>query len=210
MIFECKEFPRNIYLFQFDRPRLLAQTFLRFQEYYESPVFKGKIFTVEQFNEWYKGINESDYVDDWSGFNLNDTVFTPFLEGKFNPLSEEEKMLLSKVAVLKKPFYVIGALKGDTGTILHETAHALFYLNEEYRREVKKILREINTKRIENFLEEKGYDQSVMTDEVNAYLLFDGDLLEDEGVTKSEETEEVQQKLHALFERNFDVKLLEN
>jgi hypothetical protein len=210
MIAEWKALPGNIYLFTFERPRLLAQTFLRFQEYYESPVFKGKIFTLNEFNEWYGGIRNTEYVDDWSGFNVPDKAFDAFIAGKFDPLSVEENTLLSKVATLKKPFYVIGAIKGDTGTILHETAHALFYLSELYRREVRKILKGFNTKRIESFLEEKGYDHSVMLDEVNAYLLFDGDLLEDEGIINPAETEEIQKNLHALFEHNFDVKLLEN
>ena len=31
----------------------LASAFLRFQEHYESPKFRGEIFSLEEFMDWY-------------------------------------------------------------------------------------------------------------------------------------------------------------
>jgi len=43
----------NIYLVIAPSQYILAATFMRFQEYHESPEFKGRIFTVEEYMDWY-------------------------------------------------------------------------------------------------------------------------------------------------------------
>ena len=71
-----------IYHVSFPNQYLLAATFLRFQEHYESPKFRGRIFDWEEFMDWYaeqKG--KFSYLQDWSGFNLPSPVFEPFRSG---------------------------------------------------------------------------------------------------------------------------------
>src|SRR5262245_26903475 len=85
-----------IYLLVFETQYELASTFLRFQEHYESPKFRKKIFSLEEFMDWYGQENKGkfSYFKDWAGFNIPSTEFEPFLEGKFDPLLEKEKRLM--------------------------------------------------------------------------------------------------------------------
>lgn len=51
----------------------LAMTFLRMQEWYESPKFHHKKFTLEEYMRWYAkayGKGAFTYPRDWSGFNV--------------------------------------------------------------------------------------------------------------------------------------------
>jgi hypothetical protein len=89
-----KILPYNIHLLVFDNQYDLASTFLRFQEHYESPEFAGKVFTLDEYKNWY--INHSPraskdgvftYYEDWNGFNIPSKILKPFYGGKFSPLS---------------------------------------------------------------------------------------------------------------------------
>ena len=82
----------GIYLLRFKTQYELTSTFLRVQEHYESPQFHGRIFTLEQYMDWYVARYGSfSYYQDWSGFNVPSTAFQPFYDGKFDPLTEKEK-----------------------------------------------------------------------------------------------------------------------
>jgi len=91
----------RIHLLIFPTQRDVTLTLLRFQEHYESPKFRGKIFSLEEFKRWYvanspNGIKtgEFTYYTDWNGFNIPSYVLQPFRDGKFNPLSEQERKFL--------------------------------------------------------------------------------------------------------------------
>src|SRR5580704_15894322 len=100
---------KGIYLLCFKTQYELAATFLRVQEYYESPRFSGRIFSLEQFMDWYaERFGNFTYYQDWTGFNVPSTALRPFYDGRFDPLSEKEKRLLRLFKGLRKPFYVIG------------------------------------------------------------------------------------------------------
>ena len=43
----------GIYLLEFDTQYALTSTLLRFEESYESPEYKGNIFTLSEFKRWY-------------------------------------------------------------------------------------------------------------------------------------------------------------
>ena len=60
----------GIYLLRFETQYEVTSTFLRVQEHYESPQFHGRIFTLEQYMDWYVAENGAfTYFQDWSGFN---------------------------------------------------------------------------------------------------------------------------------------------
>ncbi|MDB5254555.1 MAG: hypothetical protein JWL80_621, partial [Parcubacteria group bacterium] len=104
-----REVRPHVYLLEFQTQAELASTFLRFQEHYESPEFKGKIFTRAEFEKWYAGENGSfSYCSDWSGFNIPSIILEPFRAGSFNPLSLEEQNFLKHFEGLEHPFYIIG------------------------------------------------------------------------------------------------------
>ena len=168
-----KKVAPNTYLISFDNTVNMCKTLLRFAEHYESPKFRNKIFTLKEFKAWYKTTRNGEftYYHDWGGFNVPSYVFESFRQKKFNPLSEREKSFLGAIHNLKGLFYIIASTKNNTRTILHETAHGLFYLNKEYRDKVVKILSKHDTKAACRTLLKGGYCKEVLPDELNAYIL---------------------------------------
>ena len=162
-----------IYHVAFSNYYLMTSTFLRFQEHYESPKFHGKIFTLEEFMDWYAAERgKFSYFEDWGGFNIPGRVFAPFSAGKFDPLTRKEAALLKMFRGVSGDFYVIGSVGGDLEGMLHEIIHGMFYLFPEYRRDAVRCLRGLDDKHIrERLLKMDGYDKSVLDDEVNAYGL---------------------------------------
>ena len=74
------------------------------------------------------------YYQDWAGFNVPSTAFQQFYEGKFNPL-EKEKQLLRLFKDVRERFYVIGIYdSGAKDSLTHELAHALFFVDDSYRK----------------------------------------------------------------------------
>ncbi|VVB82491.1 Uncharacterised protein [uncultured archaeon] len=171
----------KIHLITTDTERYLASTFLRFQEYYESPKFKGKIFTLDEFKEWYiknsmggEKTGKFTYYDDWEGFNIPSYVLNPFYSGKFNPLSDKEKRFLELFEKEKEKFYVIGVNK-ETKTLgadlTHEIAHGLFYTDKDYREEILNVLSRYNLEKLKTELKEMKYHRDVLEDECHAYSI---------------------------------------
>ncbi len=163
---------KNIIHLKFKLKRDLTRTMLRFQEHFESPKFRGKVFSLEQFKTWYASTTDSKkftYYSDWSGFNFPSKILKPFYEGKFDPLTPEEKTILDLLREEGDMFYVIATFKSED--VKHETAHAKFFVDAKYRKEVKRVIGTIDTKPIFKILKEMGYDKSVWIDEVHAYLL---------------------------------------
>ncbi len=175
-----KAVAENIFLLEFETREELASTFLRFQEFYESPEFKGKIFTLDEYKKWYASERGSfSYYTDWSGFNIPSDILIPFEEGKFDPLSEQEKQFLSLFEGLEHPYYIIG-VSGDperaARVINHEVAHGLFYTNMEYKKRVLEVLARYDLLEIKNWIRSLGgYHESVMDDEAHAYTLVGGE-----------------------------------
>ena len=167
----------GIFLIEFETQEDLASSFCRFQEHYESPEFKGKVFSSEEFHEHYERTRGRKYSCDWAGFNVPDYIFDPFLRGQFCPLSESEAWIVDCVRNLPRPFYLIGIVSGDDGTLGHEYSHGLYYLNSSYRSEVFGIISRVDTKSIQEVLKGIGYREDVMVDEVQAYLVWERDFL---------------------------------
>ncbi len=160
----------------------IASTFSRVYAHYESPKFRGKIFTEKQFNSWFKNKtpfgNEYGlrYRDIAAGINAPDYVFTPFLEGKFNPLNKSEQSLINEIRKIRsKKFYIISTLKDDDLNFTHEFAHGLYYLNKSYRKNAIKILKEFSKKQyslLEQYLTEESLThKDIIDDEIHAQLL---------------------------------------
>lgn len=178
MIIIKKELSKNIFVLEFESQLDITSTFLRFQEYYESPKFSGKIFTLNEYKKWYiKEKGSFTYYTDWSGFNIPSYVLKPFFEGKFNPLSKKEKQLLNLFKDIKNKYYIIGIHKGMNKKkikylLRHEIAHAMFYTDSNYRLEVLHILKKYDVSKIKDKLSSMGgYARSVLDDEVHAYSL---------------------------------------
>lgn len=153
---------------------------IRMAEYYESPRFKGKFFTLEEFKKWYistkKKTKRFTYYEDWTGYNIPSKALKPFLTGRFNPLSKKEKRVIDLLKDIKGKYYVIGTFRrnrSEQETIDHEVTHALFAFEKGYNKKVQKYLKNKDTKELQKRLTDYGYSDAVMNDEMNAYLTND-------------------------------------
>lgn len=162
----------------------LASTFLRLQEFYESPKFAGKYFGLETYMDWYAAeYGNFTYTKDWNGFNVPGNVVRKFFSAKGflgRLLRKEEDFMLLLADYLaadnKEKFYIIGVHGEGTTTrdvMKHEYAHAFYYLNKEYKKEQDVLVEQLPTafkEAIFAWLKEQGYMQGVYVDECQAYL----------------------------------------
>lgn len=175
---KIKKQPYNSVWISADSQSELATTFMRFQEHYESPNpnFKDKVFTVGQLRSWYSITYGADtYHHDWLGFNFPSTVLTPFKQGLFDPLTNEEKNLLEFFRYRHDEFYIIGAQ--DASVLRHELAHALYSSNSKYRNEINNYLNKNKKylKKTREYILHKGYCEEVLNDELQAYITDNDD-----------------------------------
>jgi hypothetical protein len=141
------------------------------EEYYESPEFAGKIFSLNQYKQWYtKTTGKWSYYTDWRGFNIPGHIINEF-RTTFKPLRNCEKTILENLP-LNNNFYLIASYNGvNTDVMDHEIAHAMFYLNKEYREEMT-VLVHNNRSKLETLSSWilKSYGENVLIDELQAYL----------------------------------------
>lgn len=168
-----REVAPNVFLIEFPTSQEAAMTFLRFQEHYESPKFKNKIFTLAEYIKWYTKRTKRpfSYYEDWSGFNIPSCVLMPFYQGRFSGLTQNELRLLELFEKEVGQYYVIGCAKGKSDTLRHEIMHGVYYTNPQYRMEVDRILYGVNCKKIHQILIDYGYHKDVLQDETHAYLV---------------------------------------
>lgn len=181
----------SVYLIRFDTSANMARTLLRFQEHYESPKFRGEIFTLGHFKKWrIEKTGDFTYYTDWTGFNFPSWIVRPFRDDKFNPLSYDEDLLLSAVSNLPEPFYLIAVANNHShpdGTetptdvhssaLRHEIAHGLWSTNGEYRAEALLSMMEFNLAPFYRWMSGQMYHPATWLDEAHAYVGQDFDFL---------------------------------
>ena len=152
----------------------MCATMLRFEEHAESPEFKGKVFTLGQYREWYSRTTGAfTYYTDWEGFNVPSSSFRPFIEGLFDPLTKEEQEVVDLFKDRKDDFYVIATCRDVESAYEHEICHAMYRTIPEYGEEVRMLLAEFHLVPLCEYLLKIGYDSSVLDDECNAYICDD-------------------------------------
>lgn len=200
----------SIYMIESNSRQVLADMFMRFQEYYESPEFKGKVFTVEQFAAWYASkYGAFTYSKDWYGFNIPAGVVEPFRQGQFNPLTAQEQKLLEICQGAKGDFYIIGVTQNAEyfkETVQHEFVHGAFHVNKQYRDEVVSCLKDHRISTISTALAKMGYHTDVAADEANAYVLVEPETI-NEFVTVRD-TERLRSRLDTIFQKHFGFSML--
>ena len=199
-----------IYIIESGNRQYLAEMFMRFQEYYESPEFKGRVFTVEEFAHWYRGkYGAFTYSKDWYGFNIPSKVLEPFRDGQFNPLTEKEQNLLNICRNASGDFYVLGVTpKAEyfTETLKHEFVHGAFDVNPNYRAEVISCIKDHGIREINNGLRKMGYHENVFSDETNAYVLVEPDTIQD--LVNISNTKNLRFRLDNIFKKYFGYSIL--
>lgn len=170
---------------QYDR----AMTFLRIQEYYESPNpnFRGnKDFSFTEYMKWYtfeygKGFT---YGTDWSGFNVPlEVAYQCYdtLTDRYTDYDDVMENIIHQIYELNGDDcdgYIIGAGSTEGDTFQHEICHGLYATNKQYKQLVDEVTLTIPTKDYQSFrnnLIDMGYTDKVIDDEIQSYLTFGHD-----------------------------------
>ena len=184
-MFKTKKPIKNCLLLEFNTQKDLALAFCRVEEYYEgNPKVNGKYLSfVEFIDAFMTDDGELDYFQYWTGFNIPGNIFIKWSQKNMSEKTYWENALAYAVHSkldLEKPFYVIGGVKGDIEVIDHEIAHALYYMNPEYKDmmdtanyQFYKNLRGEYSKMVKA-LKKMGYGDNVIKDEVQAYMSTSG------------------------------------
>jgi len=175
---KLKKQPYNSIWISADTQKELGETFIRFQEYYESPnkKFRNNIFTLGDIKNYYSLEYGADvYSEMWIGFNFPSSVLVPFKHGLFDPLTSYEKELLSLLKYRHDSFYIIGAQ--NNSTLRHELSHAMYGYDTKYKNDIDSYIykNKKSFSKIFKHLIEKGYDKSVLNDELQAYITDNDD-----------------------------------
>lgn len=209
-------FTEKIIHLNFSKQYDLSSTFLRFQEYYESPEFRNKIFTLKEYKQWYiKQNGEFSYYTDWGGFNIPSKILKPFYKNKFKNLSKREKDFLHLFSNKRGKFYIIGTYGNDLDNLeclKHELAHAFYYIDDEYKKSVNKLCKSFTKANIAYYaLLKVGYCKHVLMDELNAYTATGERIfgVEDSNFYKFNEYIQFKKATKALFDEKYN-DLIEN
>jgi hypothetical protein len=177
-VLKLKKQPYNSIWISADSQKELGETFIRFQEYYESPSrkYRNKIFTLGDIKNYYSLQYGADlYSDLWIGFNFPSSVLIPFKQGLFDPLTSQEKELLGLLKYRHDTFYIIGAQ--NNSTLRHELSHAMYGYDSRYKNEIDNFISK-NKKgflKVSKHILKRGYDKSVLNDELQAYITDNDD-----------------------------------
>ena len=192
---KAKEIYPGIMHIKFKSQYWETSTFMRLQEFYESP-FKGirdKYFTREQYQDKYvKAYGKFDYYTRWSGFNVPGDMVNKFFRifREHNDLTRKEWKLYSTVSkiTLKKnnSYYLIATHTNED--LEHEVAHGFYYLFPKYKNRIDLLIKQtgksLMIKRLRRKLLKMGYANKFLKDEIQAYLStnsYDGILIPEKG-----------------------------
>jgi ribosomal protein S9 len=184
-MFKAKKLIKNCLLLEFNTQKDLALAFCRVEEYYEgNPKVNGKYLSFVDFiDAFMSNDGKLDYFNYWTGFNIPGNVYMEWAQQNMQDKTYWELALadvVSKKLDTSKPFYIIGGKKGDAEVIDHEIAHALYYMNADYRETMdstnyyfyKNIRMEYS--KMVKALKKMGYGDNVIKDEVQAYMSTSG------------------------------------
>jgi hypothetical protein len=178
----------KVYLFLFEEMYDLCMHFLRYQEFYESPEFSDKSFTILEFMEWYSkafGGGAFTYSKDWAGFNIPSNViwqvhtkgitdrnkYDAAMLGAYNKISANTHLVEN--GAKHDDFYILGAYKNDINVLGHELAHGLYATDVKYYTEVMSLYKALPANIVNSifdYLIKIGYNKKVLVDELQAYM----------------------------------------
>lgn len=192
--FSIREILPHVYHLHFESAYDLAMHFLRYQEYYESPKWYCRIFSLVDYMEWYAkehGKGAFTYPKDWSGFNVPSWVVWQVNDAVLpdpNPYDDFMRSITRMVCREEgnHPFYLIGTsgesrndTESEVEVLAHEIAHALYTVDAKYSQAVNQLLEDWRLglgghKRAElgsaeDVLKGMGYHESTLEDEIHAY-----------------------------------------
>ncbi len=152
----------NIYHVKFKDSVEMSSTTLRIFEHEDSP-FEKHIFSHEEFEEWFdSNISKGKYKYHEESYSLllYGTLIKSFINMFNGNLTKDEKDFIDmiKSAIPSKAFErnskytIICTYREMLVDYNHELAHALFYLNKEYKKTVKQNIRNIPKEQLKKII----------------------------------------------------------
>jgi hypothetical protein len=172
----------NIFHFVTDSQYELCSSFLRPEEFYESPFadIQGQFFTLDKFMDKYAESKNGvfTYFDDWAGFNIPGDSLIAFHSKFCTTFTDKEKFIFDAIEGFirfnNKNFFIMATLDNSVAeTNRHELAHGLYYLDTEYRVRCDLLyysMPENARDAINTRLLDDGYALPKLKDECQAYL----------------------------------------
>ena len=172
----------DVYHMRFQNQYAICSTLIRIQEFYESPdtQIKNNVASlIDIMDSYAKRNNKFDYLEQWNAFNIPGSIIRKFFVLNKSLTKREQlfKDALNKINPQllnsKNEFYVIATYKckDEKSDFNHETAHALFCLDINYRKEmIEHVSKCSNFKLLKRYLLKYGYEPCVINDEIQAYL----------------------------------------
>ena len=191
--YELHRVKKSIYAVKIDDQYQRAMLFLRYQEFYESPYkrFQGKNFDIFEFMDYYRKKRDADtftYPKDWSGYNIPSDSFKKCIKGVFDLKVNQtpyDQIMMDIVHLIyedlksftpypkEEKFYIIGTDNIKSDIMAHEIAHALFFLDRDYRKEMTGLVKDLPMRKfngMQNILLRLGYRKEVIADEIQAFM----------------------------------------
>lgn len=202
----------RVYALKFDSSYEMCMAFLRYEEFYEcsNPAFQGKSFTLAQYMSWYAmqfGEGQFTYPDDWGGFNFPLNIIQQVhVAGITDPNHYDSFMLgiHGLIDSVERDSYLIGFSEED-GYKDHELTHAMYYVDDEYRRSANFIIASAGeglVTAMKKALQDEGYAPSISLDEIQAYVTT-GEMEMFDDIQDVEKLNELRTKLKALHQKHF-------
>lgn len=201
----------NVFYFAFENQKELNMTLCRMQEFYESPYEH----IINQYFDWPTFLDsytpetgKFNYFELWQGFNVPGHAVIGFINHFEKDFSPREKKFVEAIVNSidpEKKFYLIATKKGAEDTIQHEVAHAMYYGNAEYKKDMDKVTATLPQDFYNNFqatLLKLGYNEVVTKDEIQAYLSTSTpEYLMERFKTDGSEVIDQVQKMQAIFQQ---------
>lgn len=188
----------------------MCMVFCRVQEFYESPFeeIRDKNFTLLELMDLYSrkfGTGCFTYAVDWGGFNIPSSAIDKCYKKNTIKDFNVYDSIITEIykQIPDTEYYLIGTDGLDLDALRHETIHGYFHINKKYRKEVISIIKQLSKKSYSDMkkcLLDIGYTESVVDDEINAYLTSgEGALWQ--GIKVTKKLEGIAKKLQSLFEQ---------
>jgi hypothetical protein len=215
-MFKFSKLREGVYELRFDDLYELCMTFLRYQEFYESPRYQDRKFTLAEYMSWYVKAQNKDNTftypsGDWGGFNIPAEVIGQVHALGIDDPNHYDLLMLSMYRVMMAQTdraYLIG-VQSDVGDLdVHEMTHAMYYLDEVYRNRCLGILNDTDPELIDairHVLFAKGYTEKTLFDEIQAYLTSGTKIFNDTTELKDFEAgfQELQAKLKVVHVEHY-------
>jgi hypothetical protein len=211
-MFSFKRLRQRLYELRFDDRYEMCMTFLRYQEFYESPRYEKRKFTLAEYMAWYAKAQSKDnlftYPGDWGGFNIPaDTIKKVQALGIDDPNHYDAlmKYIYTVISSQCDDAYLIGVTH-DARIDMHETTHAMWHIDEQYRNECLGILHEADqdlVSLLKETLFKRGYTEVTALDEVQTYLTTGDALFKDH--KKAPGYRALQRKLKEIHSKHYPI-----